>query len=130
MKKTDNKRYLCPDCKKEWTNNEWADTEWFDTVYELKDDECEKRNPTKYERVKKTPYPEMVPDSIIEERKKYVKSTIQSHRQGQLSKEFVQNYPKKTKEFLDAGVITQKEIDGARNVWQDIPNIQNIKKTL
>jgi len=78
---------------------------------------------------KKVTY-EMVPQRIKDERKKYVKSTIQSHRQGELSKEFVENYPKKTKEWLDAGVITHEEVRKAKNVWGEIPNIENIKKTL
>lgn len=72
---------------------------------------------------------EFVPQSIRDERAKYLKSQIQSHRQGEVSKEFTELYPEKTKEFVDAGVMTQKEVDRAKPVWTDLPNINHVHKT-
>lgn len=75
-------------------------------------------------------YPEFTSQKIKTERQKYLKSQIQSHRQGELSKEFVQLYPEKIKEMKKAGVISEKDIKKAKNVWQDLPGIGNVEKTL
>ena len=48
---------------------------------------------------------------------------------GELSKEFTELYPEKTKGMLKAGVITKKEVKAAKNVWKDLPGISNVHKT-
>lgn len=80
--------------------------------------------------ITKTVQVEFVPQHIKDERPKYLKSMIQSHRQGELSKEFVELYPQKVKQMVDAGKITKEEVRKAKNVWGDLPNIHNVKKTL
>jgi hypothetical protein len=74
-------------------------------------------------------YPEFTTEKIKEERKKYLKSQIQSHRQGIMSKEFIKFYPDKVKGMLKEGAITRKEVREARNVWKDLPNYDHIDKT-
>lgn len=75
-------------------------------------------------------YPEFVPQKIHEERRKYLKSQIQSHRGGEFSKEFADNYPEKTKDMVKNGVITEKQVKNARPVWGDLPGISHVDKTL
>ncbi len=72
---------------------------------------------------------EIVPQYIKDERLKHLKSQIPSHRDGDLSKEWVESYPQKVKERVKAGVISQKEVKNAKRVWQDLPNINNLHKT-
>ena len=73
---------------------------------------------------------EMVPEYIKEDRKKNMKSQIQSHRQGELSKEFVELYPQRIKGMLKEGVITHEQVRKAKRVWKgDIPNYDNLHKT-
>jgi len=73
---------------------------------------------------------EIVPQRIKDERVKYLKSQIQSHRQGELSKEFVESYPQKIKDMVRDGALTQQEVDKAKPVWKDLPNYDNLSKTL
>lgn len=74
-------------------------------------------------------FPEFVPKRIKDDRVKYLKSQIQSHRGGELSKEFVQLYPEKTKGMIKAGVVTKEQVKRAKRVWKDLPNYANIEKT-
>lgn len=61
---------------------------------------------------------EFVPQRIREERKKYAKDIVQPFRNGELAKEFVENYPQATRNMVKAGTITQKEVAKAKNVWK------------
>lgn len=74
-------------------------------------------------------FPEFVPQRIHDDRKKYLADQIQSHRGGELSKEFTELYPEKTSGMVKAGVITKDEVKKAKNVWKDLPNINNVHKT-
>ena len=74
-------------------------------------------------------YPEFVPEYIKEDRKKNLKSQVQSHRQGTMSKEFIENYPEKVKGMLKEGAVTEKEVKNARYVWKDLPGYSNLNKT-
>ena len=72
----------------------------------------------------KTTSVEFVPQSLKDERAKNVKSMLQPWRQGEPSAEFIEAYPKIAKKMF-----TPKERLTARNVWKDIPNIKNWRKT-
>ena len=67
---------------------------------------------------------EFVPDSVKEERKKYVKSTLQPWRKGEASAEFIEAYPERSKKMF-----TTKERMMAKEVWKDTPNHNNWRKT-
>ena len=69
-------------------------------------------------------YPEFVPESTKEDRKKNFKSTLQPHRKGEPSKEYIEAYPEQAKK-----VFTSKERAKARNVWSDIPGHSTWKKS-
>jgi len=74
-------------------------------------------------------FPEFVPQYIKDDRIKNLKSQIQSHRGGELSKEFVEHYPDKIKGMVESGVVTQREVEKARNLWTDLPNYHHLSKT-
>lgn len=57
--------------------------------------------------------PEFVPERIKDERRKYYKDTLQPHREGYASKEFIQAYPEQARKMF-----SKKEIRRAKNVWQ------------
>lgn len=75
-------------------------------------------------------YPEFVGATVKEERKKYLKSQIQSHRGGQLSAEFVKHYPDQIKGMVKKGVVTREEVRRARPVWQDLPGYSQLDRSL
>jgi len=54
---------------------------------------------------------------IKEDRMKYHKDLIQSFREGELSKEFVDAYPEKVKQMIREGNVRPEEVKKARNVW-------------
>ena len=60
---------------------------------------------------------EFTTDEIKEGRRKYRKELLQSHRQGELSKEYVDAYPENAKGMVKEGIVTQKQVDRAKNVW-------------
>jgi hypothetical protein len=62
--------------------------------------------------------PEFVPQRIKDDRIKYRRDLIQPYRNGELSKEFKDAYPNKTRKMLKDGVITKKQYDKAREVWK------------
>ena len=74
-------------------------------------------------------YPEFVPQRVHDERRKHLADQIQSHRQGDLSREFVELYPEKIEDMVKHGTVTQDDVKNAKNVWQELPNIHNVKKT-
>ena len=74
-------------------------------------------------------YPEMVPQRVHDERREHLADQIQSHRQGILSKEWMELYPDRAKGSIDSGTISQEEIKKAEYTWKDLPNYNNLKKT-
>lgn len=74
-------------------------------------------------------YPEFVPEYIKTDRIKNLASQIQSHRGGELSKEFVELYPDRVKGMVKSGAIKQEEVKRAKNIWTDLPGYHNLKKT-
>ena len=126
------KSYKCPDCGAESTNSEWAETSHFVGVMELECDDCMHARWQREEQQPRKPKSlplEMVPDSVKEERKKFVTDQIQSHRQGEMSREFVEAYPEQVKGMLKEGVVTHEDVKKSKYVWKgDIPNWENRKK--
>lgn len=61
----------------------------------------------------KVSMPEFIPDRIKDERRKYAKDTLQPHREGVPSREFIKEYPNQAKKMF-----TKKEIKNAKNVWK------------
>jgi len=61
--------------------------------------------------------PEFVPESIKDDRRKYLKDIVQPFRNGELSKEFVESNPKEAKRYA-----SDKEISKAKYVWKDLPS--------
>lgn len=62
-------------------------------------------------------YPEMVPQRIKDERVTYANDQLQSHRGGELSREFLEAYPNQAKKMLRAGAISKEEVKKAKYVW-------------
>ena len=62
---------------------------------------------------------EWVPESTKQERIKHAKDMVQPFRGGQLSKEYVDQYPKEASEQF-----SKKEIKGAKKVWKDIKGLK------
>lgn len=60
---------------------------------------------------------EFTTDDIKQQRTEYANDIIQTHRKGQLSKEWVKKYGEKA--ARDRG-FTPKEIKSAKNVWSDL----------
>lgn len=63
-------------------------------------------------------YPEFVPQSLQEERVKYANDQLQSHRGGQLSREFIEAHPKQAKQMLKDGAITKEDVKKSKYVWK------------
>lgn len=69
-------------------------------------------------------YPEFVPQKVHEERVTYANDQIQSHRGGELSREFLEAHPQRAKQMLKDGVITKEDVKKSKNVWgRDIPGM-------
>ena len=72
---------------------------------------------------------EFTSENIKEGRKQHLKSTVQKYRDGQLSKEFIEAYPERTKAMVKEGIHTEREIKNAKNVWGDISPMGGIDRT-
>ncbi len=70
-------------------------------------------------------YPEFIPDHVKEERPKYLKSMLQSHRQGELSREFVEANPERVKGMVKEGVLSNREVKKAKKVWPELKGWEN-----
>lgn len=69
-----------------------------------------------------------VPEYVKNERKKYATDLVQSHRQGELSREFVELYPDRVRGMIKEGVVTRDEVKKAKPVWGgDIPGLSGYK---
>lgn len=113
----------CVLCREEHDDTHWRNGKWNTEQGEISGWGCSKW-------YRPAPLPEFIPQRIKDERPKYLKSMIQSHRGGELSKEWVESYPDRAKGMVKDGIITQKEVDKAKPVWKDLPNINNLHKTL
>lgn len=72
----------------------------------------------------KIAYPEFTTQKIKDERVEYANDQIQSHRQGEFSREFAEAHPQRTKKMLKDGAITKDDIKKSKYVWgKDIPHI-------
>ena len=60
---------------------------------------------------------EWTTDEIKDGRKKYEKELLQPFREGQLSKEYADAYPEQTKGMVKEGILTEKQVRRAKNVW-------------
>lgn len=60
---------------------------------------------------------EYIPDYIKEDRKANLPDTIQSRRDGEPSKEFIETYPEQAKK-----TFTNEEMKKAKRVWTDLPS--------
>jgi ketol-acid reductoisomerase len=63
---------------------------------------------------------EITTESIRDDRKKYSKDILQSFRDGQLSKEYVEAYPEKVKQMIKEGNVSIEEANKAKNTWSDL----------
>lgn len=69
-------------------------------------------------------YPEFTTQKIKDERVEFANDQIQSHRGGQLSREFIEAHPKRAKQMLKDGVITKEDVRKSKRVWvNDIPGM-------
>ena len=64
---------------------------------------------------------EFVPDYIKEGRKKHYNSMVQSHRGGEISKEYLEANPHQVKGMIKEGVVTEDQVKKAKYVWKDQP---------
>lgn len=96
----------CPSCKK----NNAIIHPTFGMIWCL---ECtQNRTP-----MKSSKFPEFVPSSVKEERKKYKKDITQPFREGVFSKEYRDYYPERSKQMVKAGTISEREFKQAKRVW-------------
>lgn len=56
-------------------------------------------------------------ESIKDGRKQYAKELLQPFREGEVSKEYLDAYPKQAMGMVKEGVITQRQHDNAKPVW-------------
>ena len=61
--------------------------------------------------------PEFVPDSLLKERERFAPDMVQSHRQGELSREYVEVYPEKVASMMKDGVLSRDEVKNSKYVW-------------
>lgn len=105
-------KLLCPHCQK----NEAVIHPQYGVTW---CDDCNRKKEVWH----KIPWPEFVPDSTKEDRKKYFKSALQPFRSGELSREYVETYGTK-------GIkVSQDQIRKAKNVWYDLPGHADWKKS-
>lgn len=72
---------------------------------------------------------EVIPQRIKDERERYGADQIQSHRQGEFSREYAETYPDRTREMIEAGVVTRQEVKKSKYVWRnDIKNTDKARK--
>lgn len=109
----------CLGCKKRHDDTRWKS--WYNKDTKKVEYICKLYfKPTSYE---------IVPQRIKDEREKYGADQVQSHRQGEFSREFAEIYPERTREMIKAGVVTQDEVRNSRPVWKgDIKHLDKAKK--
>jgi hypothetical protein len=104
-------KILCPHCQK----NEAVIHPQYGVIW---CDDCNKKLPVWHKG-----YPEFVPDSVKEDRKKYFKSALQPFRGGELSREYVKAYGTK-------GIkVSPDQVRKAKDVWRDLPGHKHWEKS-
>jgi len=73
-------------------------------------------------------YPEFVSQEIKNDRVTFASDMLQSHRGGNLSKEWIEAYPERTKALVKQGIITKQEVKKAKNVWGEVKGWEKGKK--
>lgn len=68
-------------------------------------------------------YPEFVPNRIRDERVQFANDQLQSHRQGEFSKEFAEAHPNRVKQMIRDGAITKEEVKKAKYVWPEVKGV-------
>lgn len=72
---------------------------------------------------------EVTTQSIKDGRVQFASDMVQSHRQGQLSREYVELYPDKAEGMVKEGVITKRDVEKSKYVWKgDIDKWDRNKK--
>lgn len=71
------------------------------------------------------PYPEFIPSSIKEDRKKYFKTLIQPHRGGENSREYAEAYPEKAKQMWG-----EEGVKKSKYVWKDLSGWDHRNKSI
>ena len=74
------------------------------------------------------PYPEFVPESVHKDRVTYASDQLQSHRGGNLSREFVEVNPGRIKKMIKEGALTKKEVKDSKYVWKEVKGWEKGKK--
>jgi hypothetical protein len=69
-------------------------------------------------------YPEFIPQRVKDERVEYANDMLQSHRGGELSREYVEAYPERTKAMIKDGAITKEEVKKAKYVWKEVKGVK------
>jgi len=62
-------------------------------------------------------WPEFTTDEIRDGRKKYRKELLQPFRSGQVSKEYLDAFPKQRAGMIKEGIITSDQAKRAKPVW-------------
>jgi hypothetical protein len=100
-------KLFCVVCNKETEYYEWTHKKW-----ELATGIIEGWGCGRHQRVS---YPEFVPDSLKEDRKKHFRAILQPFRGGEVSKEYIEAHGTK---HIKA---TPQQIAKAKYVWKDLP---------
>lgn len=64
-------------------------------------------------------YPEFTTSKIRDERVEYANDMLQSHRGGELSREFLEAHPQRAKQMLKEGSVTKDEVKNSKYVWRN-----------
>lgn len=59
-------------------------------------------------------------------RTQFGKDTIQRYREGQLSREFVETYPKQIQGMIKEGVITKEQVRKSKPVWKGVKGLDQL----
>ncbi len=102
---------LCPKCEKEEAI--------VDSMYGIMDGEKCKKMSEEENIAGMGSYPEFLPQYMHSQRKDYAADQIQSHRGGELSREFIELHPERVKGMVDAGVVTKEEVKKSKYVWRE-----------
>lgn len=62
--------------------------------------------------------PEFTTDAIRKAREEFAGDQIQSHRGGELSREYVELYPDRVRGMVKEGALSKKDVEKSKYVWQ------------
>lgn len=75
------------------------------------------------------PQHEWTTDAIRKGREEFASDMVQSHRGGELSREYVELYPNRVKGMVKEGIVTREQVANSKNVWsKDIKYWERNKK--